>query len=116
MYRYGELSFSVWPHKLRFLAKLLQSPKRAKNTSYFNSITLTLVVSYPEKFRILYAVLWIRITLMRIRIRIRIRLIIILMRIRILIFYFMRMRIRTQIHPDTDPDLDPSFQINAQNF
>ncbi len=23
--------FSVWPHKLRFLAKLLQSPKRAKN-------------------------------------------------------------------------------------
>ncbi len=36
MYRYGKLTFSysffsVWTHKLRFLAKLLHIPKRAKN-------------------------------------------------------------------------------------
>ncbi len=36
MYRYGELTFSysffpVWTDKLRFLAKLLHIPKRAKN-------------------------------------------------------------------------------------
>ncbi len=36
-YRYSELTFSysffsVWTHKLRFLAKLLPIPKRAKNT------------------------------------------------------------------------------------
>ncbi len=39
-YRYGELTFSyyffsVWrPHKLRFLAKLLNIPKRAKNGKF----------------------------------------------------------------------------------
>jgi hypothetical protein len=42
MYRYGELTFSysffsVWTHKLRFLAKLLHIPKRAKNTYFFES-------------------------------------------------------------------------------
>jgi len=39
IYRYGEPSlllvfFSVWPHKLSFLANLLNSPKQAKNPSY----------------------------------------------------------------------------------
>jgi hypothetical protein len=40
MYRYGELTFSysffpVWTHKLRFLAKLLHIPKRAKNSIFY---------------------------------------------------------------------------------
>jgi hypothetical protein len=40
MYKYGELTFSysffsVWTHKLRFLAKLLHIPKRAKNLGFF---------------------------------------------------------------------------------
>ncbi len=40
MYRYGELTFSysffsVWTHKLRFLAKLLHIPKRAKNAIFY---------------------------------------------------------------------------------
>jgi hypothetical protein len=39
IYRYGEPSlllvfFTVWPHKLSFLANLLNSPKQAKNPSY----------------------------------------------------------------------------------
>jgi hypothetical protein len=39
MYRYGELTFSysffsIWTHKLRFLAKLLHIPKRAKNVFF----------------------------------------------------------------------------------
>ncbi len=39
MYRYSELTFSysffsVWTHKLKFLAKLLPTPKRAKNYSF----------------------------------------------------------------------------------
>ena len=40
MYRYGELTFSysffsVWTHKLRFLAKLLHIPKRAKKAIFY---------------------------------------------------------------------------------
>ncbi len=40
MYKYGELTFSysffsVWTHKLRFLAKLLHIPKRAKNAIFY---------------------------------------------------------------------------------
>jgi hypothetical protein len=40
MYKYGELTFSysffsVWTHKLRFLAKLLHIPKRAKSLGFF---------------------------------------------------------------------------------
>jgi hypothetical protein len=40
MYKYGELTFSysffsVCTHKLRFLAKLLHIPKRAKNLEFF---------------------------------------------------------------------------------
>ena len=41
MYKYGEPAFSysffsgVWTHKLRFLAKLLHIPKRAKNLGFF---------------------------------------------------------------------------------
>jgi hypothetical protein len=40
MHKYGELTFSysffsVWTHKLRFLAKLLHIPKRAKNLGFF---------------------------------------------------------------------------------
>jgi hypothetical protein len=39
-YKYGKLTFwysffSVWTHKLRFLAKLLHIPKRAKNLGFF---------------------------------------------------------------------------------
>ncbi len=43
MYRYGELTFSysffpVWTHKLRFLAKLLHIPKRAKNAIFTENL------------------------------------------------------------------------------
>ncbi len=45
MYRYGELTFSysflsVWTHKLRFLAKLLHIPKRAKNVEQLYCISI----------------------------------------------------------------------------
>jgi hypothetical protein len=45
MYRYGELTFSysllsVWTLKLRFLAKLLHIPKRAKNVEQLYCISI----------------------------------------------------------------------------
>ncbi len=50
MYRYGELTFShyffsVWTHKLRFLAKLLHIPKRAKNANAVDSVVVVVVYS-----------------------------------------------------------------------
>jgi hypothetical protein len=34
---FSQSFFSVWPHKLRYLAKLLKTPKQAKNPSFFHS-------------------------------------------------------------------------------
>jgi hypothetical protein len=50
MYRYGELTFSysffsVWTHKLRFLAKLLHIPKRAKNAIFYKKFRVFPVFS-----------------------------------------------------------------------
>jgi hypothetical protein len=51
MYRYGELTFSysffsVWTHKLRFLAKLLHIPKRAKNAIFYRKFRVFPVFSF----------------------------------------------------------------------
>ncbi len=55
MYRYGELTFSysffsVWTHKLRFLAKLLHIPKRAKNAVFYRKFRVFPVFSFFSFF------------------------------------------------------------------
>ncbi len=84
----------------------------AKDLSRFLYINPVL---FLPVFRI--PVLWVRITLMQIRIRL-----VTLKRIRIQIFIYLMTEFLLDadpdptFYPDTNPDLDPSFQINAVPF